>query len=109
MASSPRQRWLAMTAADSLSLYSSVASGLVGLISLGLAGLALRARGRSGNRQLGFVAGAFLLFAAKSVFSAYNVWTHDIAHDAIELVLSLFDLVILGLLVLPLLVRPAQA
>lgn len=90
------------TDAASMSAFTSV---LVGLLAAGLALLALRARGRRGNRDLTFVAAAFGLFLVKSLFSAYNVLTHAVPHDAIELVLSLFDLAVLALIALPLLVR----
>jgi peptidoglycan/LPS O-acetylase OafA/YrhL len=86
-------------------LTSALTSTVVGVFALGLAALAWRARRRSANRQLTFVAAAFLLFAARSAFSAYNVTTHFIVHDYIELYLSLFDLAILVLLLLPLLVK----
>ncbi|HEV8360863.1 MAG TPA: hypothetical protein VGR28_10455 [Candidatus Thermoplasmatota archaeon] len=92
----------------SLALASSLTSLAVGLIALALAALALRARRSSGNRQLGFVAAAFALFAVKSAFSSYDVLTeppHLVPHDELELVLSLFDLVIIVLLVVPLLVK----
>lgn len=90
-------------------LVSSATSLLVGLVAVALAVLALRARARSGSRNLAFVAAAFLVFAVKSAFSAYNVQTHVIAHDLIELGLSLFDLAILALLVLPLLLKADHA
>jgi hypothetical protein len=51
------------------------------------------------------VALAFVVFGLKNVFSAYNVLTHTVPHDAIELVLSLFDLVLLVLLFAPLVLR----
>ena len=84
---------------------SALTSLLVGLIALVLAVSAWRARARSGNRQLGFVGAAFVLFLAKSLVSTADVLTpfpHAVPHDALELVLSLFDLAILGLLFLPL-------
>lgn len=84
---------------------SSLTSIAVGLIALVMAGLAFRARRRSGNRQLAFVGAAFTLFLAKSLFSAYNVQTHYVPHDLIELGLSLFDLAIIGLLFLPFVLR----
>jgi hypothetical protein len=84
---------------------SSLTSLVVGLIALVMAVLALRARGRSGNRKLLCVAAAFGLFVVKSVFSAYNVQTHAVPHDLIELGLSLFDLAIIGLLFLPFVVK----
>lgn len=88
-------------------LAASLTGLLVGLIALAMAVLAWQARQRSGNPQLAFVAGAFALFLAKSLFSAYNVWTHDVPHDEIELVLSLFDLLIIGALFLPFVLRGA--
>lgn len=88
-----------------IALASSVTSAVVGLIALAMLVLALRARRRSGNRKLGFVAAAFFVFLAKSLFSAYNVQTHVVPHDGIELWLSVFDLVIIGLLFLPFLLR----
>lgn len=91
----------------SISEASSLTSIVVGLIALLMAGLAWRARVRSGNRRLAFVAAAFALFFARSLFSAYNVLTHFIAHDFIELYLSIFDLAILVLLFLPFLLPKA--
>ncbi|MCA1812625.1 MAG: hypothetical protein LC624_01585 [Halobacteriales archaeon] len=89
-------------------LASATTSAVVGLIALALAVLAWRARSRSGNAQLAFVAAAFAVFAAKSAFSAWDVATpspHPVPHDELELVLSVFDLAIIVLLCLPLLVK----
>jgi hypothetical protein len=89
-------------------LLSSAVSLVVGLVALGLCVLALRARARSGNRQLMFVGAAFALFVAKSVFSALDVASplpHPVPHDYLELVLSLFDLGIIALLVMPFLLK----
>ena len=91
--------------ASHIALASALTSLLVGLIALAMAALAVRAWQRSGNRKLLLVSGAFALFLAKSLFSAYNVYTHLVPHDAIELALSLFDLVILALLFLPFVVK----
>lgn len=95
-----------------IALASSLTSLLVGLIALVMAVLAWQARRRSGNAQLSFVAGAFVLFLIKSLFSAYIVATpppHPVPHDEIELVLSLFDLAIIGLLFLPFVLRASKA
>src|SRR3989442_8959677 len=89
----------------SLADASSGVSLVVGLIALAMAALAFRARGRSGNRMLLFVGAAFVVFLLKSLFSAYNVHPHVVVHDAIELGLSLFDLLILVLLGLPFVMR----
>lgn len=84
---------------------SAGVSLVVALLALGMAVVACVSMRRRSNRALGIVAAAFLVFAAKNVFSAVNVETHLVEHDAIELVLSLFDLVLLLLLFLPLLAR----
>lgn len=81
------------------------------LLALAMAIVAFRARQRSGNRGLTLVALAFMVFAAKNAFSAYNVVAHEregwlaVPHDEIELVLSLFDLALLLLLFAPFLRR----
>lgn len=80
---------------------SAGTSGIVALLALVMAVLALLARRRKRTRGLGMVAAAFLVFAAKNLFSAVNVLTHAVPHDVIELVLSLFDLVILLILFAP--------
>lgn len=92
-----------------LTPYSAGISILVGVLALVLAGLAIASLRRRKNPALRFVAAAFFVFALKNAFSAYNVLYHAVPHDAIELVLSLFDLVLLVLLFLPLLVRRRAA
>lgn len=84
---------------------SAATSLVVALLAALFAALALGALRRRGNRALAWVAAAFAVFAVKNVFSAVNVSTHVVEHDAIELVLSLFDLVILGLLFTPFILR----
>lgn len=102
---------LAASEAPSLTSASAAVSLLVMLLALGLAGMAVASLRRRGNPALRFVAAAFVVFAIKNAFSAYNVVAHDstgwpsVPHDAIELVLSLFDLVLLVLLFVPLLLR----
>lgn len=90
------------TDSPALAPYSAGVSGLVALLALVFAAIAWRASARRSNRALRLVAAAFLLFAAKNAFSAYNVVTHFVPHDEIELILSLFDLVLLVLLFAPL-------
>lgn len=94
-----------------LTPYSAGVSALVAVLALVFAGIALSASRRRANAALRIVALAFLVFAAKNVFSAYNVIAHEmegwpsVPHDAIELVLSLFDLGLLLLLFAPLVLR----
>lgn len=88
-----------------LTQYSAALSILVALLALVLAGLAVKSLRRRGNPALRFVAAAFGVFAVKNAFSAYNVITHVVPHDAIELVLSVFDLMLLILLFMPLALR----
>lgn len=99
--------FLAQATHESVALtpYSIAVSGLVALLAFVLASLAFRAASRRANKGLHMVALAFVVFGLKNVFSAYNVLTHTIPHDAIELVLSLFDLVLLILLFMPLVLR----
>jgi len=98
-------------ASAALAFTSSITSGLVALLAAILAGFAFRAARLRGNRNLRIVGVAFLVFTLKNVFSAYNVLAHEypgwssVPHDAIELVLSLFDLILLVLLFVPLLLR----
>ena len=74
---------------------------LAGLLSLVLTALAVGAWRRTGNRKLAFVAGAFGLFFAKSVFTAYSLWTGFLGHEDLELAGAMLDVVIVGLLVAP--------
>lgn len=99
---------LVMLAADTspeLTPWSAATGVAVALLALGFAALAWRAGRRRENPRLRLVAAAFAVFAAKNVFSAYNVYTHTVPHDAIELVLSLFDLAAMSLLFLPFVLR----
>lgn len=84
---------------------SSGISGVVAVMALVFAILALLAWRRRPNRGLVWVAAAFFVFAVKNVFSSIMVTTHFVEHDDIELVLSLCDLVILVLLFVPLVFR----
>lgn len=84
----------------------AVALGVVVfLLAFTLAILGWRAARRKGNPGLRLVALAFALFSLKGLFTALNVQTHWVPHDAIELVLSGFDLALLALLIAPFLAR----
>lgn len=88
-----------------LTPYASVVSGIAALLAVVFAFLAFGAARRRGNPGLRWVAGAFLLFAAKNVFATFNVVTHRVPHDAIELVLAATDLLIMAMLFAPLILR----
>lgn len=70
-----------------------------------LASMSLRAWMRSRNRILPFITAAFVVFAAKSLVTAYGLHTGTPAHEDLELVGTLLDLVIAALLVAPFLLR----
>ncbi|HEX2065459.1 MAG TPA: hypothetical protein VHI93_01465 [Candidatus Thermoplasmatota archaeon] len=90
--------------------------GGVACISLALATLAWRAMQRTGNRKLGFVTAAFLVFATKSLVTAYALLLDPassggaasdfpLTHGHLEFLNSALDLVIVFLLVVPFLRR----
>lgn len=81
---------------------------VVAVVSLILTVLAASAWRRTGNRKLAFVTGAFAVFFAKSVLTAYSVQTGFIAHEELELIGSLGDLIVVVLLIAPFL-APALA
>lgn len=74
---------------------------LAGLISLGLAVLAVGAWRRTGNRKLGLVAAAFWVFVVKSALTAYSLWTGFLGHEDLELAGALLDVVVVVLLIAP--------
>lgn len=102
---------LAASEPTAIASASALVSLLVMLLALALAGMAIASLRRRGNPAMRYVAAAFGVFALKNGFSAYNVVAHEragwpaVQHDAIELVLSLFDLVLLLLLFVPLILR----
>ena len=73
----------------------------VAALSLTLTFLAWAAWRRTGNSKLGFVTAAFFTFFVKTILTAYSVETNFIEHEHLELIGSLFDLLILLLLVAP--------
>jgi hypothetical protein len=77
----------------------------VALVSLVLTALAVAAWRRARNTKLLYVATAFLLFAVKSLVTAWALEYHSVAHEHLELIGSAFDLLIVSLLVAPFLVR----
>lgn len=79
--------------------------GVVGLAALTLFAVTLLAQRRSGNPRLTFVSLAFLAFSVKSGFVAAVLMNGWLVHEHLEVVQSLFDLAIIGLLFVPLFVR----
>ena len=77
----------------------------VHVICLVLTVMALAAWRRSGNRRLLLVGLAFLVFAVKSLLTAYSVVTGFLHHEDLEGIGAGFDLVIVLLLVAPFLIR----
>jgi hypothetical protein len=80
---------------------TTILIALAGLISLGLAALAVGAWHRTGNRKLGFVAAAFWLFVVKSALTAYSLWTGFLGHEDLELAGALLDVIVVLLLIAP--------
>lgn len=79
----------------------TAASVLVAAMTLIMAYLGYRSYRNTGNVRLVFVVVAFVTYALKSLFVAYNLQTHATLHDTIELVSALFDVVIVMLLFVP--------
>lgn len=96
---------LDVAGATPLASVSAAVSILVATLAFVMAGMGFAAAAKRGNRALRIVALSFAVFGVKNVFSAVNVSTHLVEHDMIELVLSLFDLVILALLFTPFILR----
>ncbi|HEX2021739.1 MAG TPA: hypothetical protein VHH36_03450 [Candidatus Thermoplasmatota archaeon] len=94
--------FLADATSEALTPASVVVSLAVAFLAAVLVALALGAARKRQNPGLRWVAAAFAVLCAKNVFSAFNVQTHVVPHDAIELVLSVADLAVLLLLFLPL-------
>lgn len=84
---------------------SSGTSLVVAALATAFSILAYASYRKRRTRGLPWVAAAFGVFALKNIFSAFNVATHVVPHDAIELGLSLFDLAIMFLLFIPLVFR----
>lgn len=77
------------------------ASILVAVLTAVMAYLGFRSFQKTRNPRLVFVVVAFIAFAIKSLFVAYNVRRHMVPHDAIEFVSALFDLLIVVVLFIP--------
>jgi len=74
-----------------------------------LGSMAIRAWRRSQNRILLFVAGAFGVFAIKELVTAYGLWKGVPGHEDLELLVTVMDVVIAGLLIAPFVFRPRRA
>lgn len=85
-----------------------VFSAVVGILSIALSVIAYRAYRRTGNRSLLFVAGAFGLFFLKgiAIVASWDAWdTQLFTQHALEITASVFDFLIVAMLVTPLLLR----
>lgn len=69
-----------------------VVAGLVGVVSLGIAGGAWRGLVRTGNRTMGFVLAAFVLIAVKNLAKATFLVGGFEDTQAREMIFSLMDL-----------------
>jgi hypothetical protein len=95
-------RWLgrlmALLTPTNLAIATSI---LVALLTAVMAYVGFRSFQKTKNARLVFVVVAFIAFALKSLFVAYNVSGHAVPHDSIEFVSALFDLLIVVLLFIP--------
>lgn len=82
-------------------ILAAATSLFVALLAGTMALLGFRSFQKTRNPRLVFVVIAFVAFTLKSLFVGYNVFTHVIAHDAIEFVSAMFDLLIIFTLFLP--------
>lgn len=73
----------------------------VGVVSLFLAAMGLRAWRRASDARLLFVTSAFGLFGVKNLFVAWSLWAEAVRHESLELVGAGFDLVVVLLLAAP--------
>jgi hypothetical protein len=76
-------------------------AGLVGVVSLLVAGASWRALVRTGNRTMGFVLAAFVLVAVKNLAKAAFLLGGSMETEAIETLFSLMDLAAVGLIAWP--------
>ncbi len=77
----------------------------VALIATVLTVVAFRAAYRADNPRLRYVGAAFATLATKGILVAVALQTEAIGHEHLELVSSLFDLLLVVFLVLPLIRR----
>jgi uncharacterized membrane protein len=89
----------------SVALSSVTTSLVVALLALAFSFMAFRAYAKRGNSAMQWVGVAFLVFALRNLFSAFNIWTEVVKHGTVELILSLFDLALMLILMAPLLFR----
>jgi len=89
----------------SVALSSVTTSLVVAVLALAFSVMAFRAYSKRSNSAMQWVGVAFLVFALRNLFSAFNIWTEAIHHGTVELVLSLFDLALMLILMTPLLLR----
>ena len=84
---------------------AAVVAGAVGLVAAVVAFAAWRATLRSGNRAILFVVAAFGLLALKGAAKAWSLSGGEPESRNVELLFSLVDLAVVGLVAWPLLTR----
>lgn len=84
-----------------ITLVSTSFSIISGIVALGLLALAIRGFRQTRDSAMGFLAGAFALFSAKSFLVAYSVYTHMIAHETLEFIDAIGDMGTILLIAVP--------
>ncbi len=84
---------------------TTITIGAVAAISLFIAILLWVAADRVGNPKIRWVSAGFFVMAAKSVFIAAAIFTAFLAHELVELVDAVFDLLVVLLVAAPFLMR----
>lgn len=84
-----------------ITLVSTSFSVISGLVSLGLLALAIRGYQSTRDSAMGFLAGAFALFSAKSFLVAYSMYTALIPHHTLEFIDAVGDLGTILLITVP--------
>lgn len=87
---------------------AALMSAAVAVLAAIMAYLGWKSYRNTGNQRLVFIVLAFFLFIVKSLFTAYNVTSHAVPHDSIELVGSMLDLIIVLLLFIPFFLNPKR-
>lgn len=88
---------------------SAVNAGLVSLICAVIAAASWRVLQRTGNRAIGYVIAAFILLSLKSLAKALTLASIGDETGWHEFAFSLVDLVAVGLIAAPLLLRRGKA
>ena len=74
---------------------------IVGIIAAALSIISYVAYLRTQNRAVLFLVGAFVVFTIKNLFAAASLSANIVAHEHLEVIEGLFDLVVVALLIAP--------